>query len=317
MESSSGQQVAQAPPLPRRDSRRTRRDGSEPEYHNVPPAHRPRRSSRSQSDEQRAMMSTHSYPSTSSHVAVRNGLSLEESNLYTSRPPSRRPEHPTRPAPVPAPVADPQRHLSSDDSRNSNFPARRRSLSSEHTMSGGLSRERVPGHSPAGGSMPRYGRRDLISPARSYEQARPRAFPSIHEDRVYAEDGPPARTDLAYTPDGYLHHSYSSGSQSQSQQTWPHSSRRTSVHRNPSSQWTGISSAARWSERTTSSNASSQLVKMKTTTIPAALYQQALALKELPPPPPPSKTPAETHPLLEQGLAAKSLGGTPYSTTLV
>lgn len=50
--------------------------------------------------------------------------------------------------------------------------------------------------------------------------------------------------------------------------------------------------------------------------VPSLLFQQALALKPLPAPPPPSKSPLETHPLIERGFSSTGKRSWEYTTVI-
>lgn len=133
------------------------------------------------------------------------------------------------------------------------------------------------------------------SNASSAGYGRPRLCPSIDEDRV-SGDGT-SQADHSYGP-SYMPYGSASG-MSSTQISRNHSS-TTNGGRNLSTPWSRTTSGGHWTDQSSISSHT----RMKTAMVPSALFQQALALKPLPPPPPPSKTPSETHPLLERNRYA-------------
>ena len=284
-----------APPLPRRDSRRARRDGAQRTSHELP-RHTTIQHSRSRSDERCMVLDqlAKDLRNGSTHGAIRS--TIPEINPMP-------PDHPSRQPHTVSPFADPPRRHSYMGDRT---PPESRVLHAKAPGSG--SREYMPQISVVENGRlrrpaARPGRREMTPPRRSHDHVRAPAFPSIHEDYVYV-DGTSPGEQAYYTPEEYEPASASHGSRSD--RPWPHS-RGISSERNPSSQWTSMSSGERWSNHRSERSTPIPQVRVKATTVPAALYQQALALKPLPPPPPPSKLPFETHPLLEQNMASDPL----------
>lgn len=154
------------------------------------------------------------------------------------------------------------------------------------------------------------GKPGMTSHQSSYDHGRPTVFPSIDEHQVPG-DGV-SNTALAYGPNVVPYSGASRMSSTQASRNYSGTS--GGGGRKFSAQWSRTTSGGRWSDQ--SSIASH--TRMRTTTIPTALYQQALALKPLPPPPPPSKSPRETHPLLERkphnSIAGKD--GLPFTSIM-
>ena len=281
-----------APPLPQRDSRRTRRDGARRTSHELP-GHTTNQHSRSRSDERRMVLDqlAKDLRNGSTHGAIRSTLPE-----IVPMPP----DHPSRQPPIVGSLADPPRRHSYMGDRT---PPESRVLHAKAPDSG--SREYMPpistiesGHRRRPAAHP--GRRETTPPHRPYDYVRAPAFPSIHEDYVYV-DGTSPGEHAYYTPE-----EYELPGGSDSDRPWPHS-RGISSERNVSSQWTSTSSGERWNNHRSERSTPIPQVRVKATTVPAALYQQALALKPLPAPPPPSKLPSETHPLLEQNMSSDPL----------